>query len=253
MEQIKVGRVTAKIVWDSDPVGCHPREEYDCFGKIVHWHRRYDFGEKISDVGEWFRSLAADVVSSNYPEALLEKNVSKIVDAHYVVLPVALLDHSGLRLWVGSRHSPFDPGGWDSGQVGFIYASLEDARNNWLLPKATWKTKIESKNYTKAKMDSEWRTVTPVQLTDCKITLREAAERVLTQEIETYDDWLSGSVYGYVIEGPDGEHLDSCWGFLGDEEYVKQEARASAERCDKDLDEEDVEAHEMACRDIETV
>jgi hypothetical protein len=41
-------------------------------------------------------------------------------------------------------------------------------------------------------------------------------EKILVGEVETYSQWASGEVYGFVIEDPDGEHLDSCYGFLGD-------------------------------------
>lgn len=30
-----------------------------------------------------------------------------------------------------------------------------------------------------------------------------------------YGAWAWGDVYGFVIESPDGDHLDSCWGFYG--------------------------------------
>jgi hypothetical protein len=41
--------------------------------------------------------------------------------------------------------------------------------------------------------------------------------RILEQEIQTYNEYLRGEVYGYAVEGPDGEEIDdgSCWGFMG--------------------------------------
>ena len=47
----------------------------------------------------------------------------------------------------------------------------------------------------------------------------KAAEGV----VETWNQYLSGDVYGYVIE-EDGEHLDSCWGFYG-RDYAMTEAK----------------------------
>lgn len=32
--------------------------------------------------------------------------------------------------------------------------------------------------------------------------------------IAEYRAWATGEVYGYVVNGPDDEHVDSCWGFL---------------------------------------
>jgi hypothetical protein len=34
--------------------------------------------------------------------------------------------------------------------------------------------------------------------------------------IETWNDYLSGNVYGYQIEDAEGNELESCWGFYGD-------------------------------------
>jgi hypothetical protein len=47
--------------------------------------------------------------------------------------------------------------------------------------------------------------------------LREKAEDILRGEIVSYDAYLGGRVYGYVIER-DGEEIDACWGFVGDYE-----------------------------------
>ena len=56
--------------------------------------------------------------------------------------------------------------------------------------------------------------------------IRKAAESL----VEEWNDYLSGNVYGFVIEGEDGEHIDSCWGFSGDyEKYCLVEARSSVD------------------------
>jgi hypothetical protein len=54
---------------------------------------------------------------------------------------------------------------------------------------------------------------------------REAADGFC----KTYTSWANGDVWGYVVEDADGEHLDSCWGFIGDsdESYMMSEARDS--------------------------
>ena len=47
-------------------------------------------------------------------------------------------------------------------------------------------------------------------------------------EIETFLAWAEGEVYGYIVEDEDGEHLDSCWGYYGDDgrKYAEQEAES---------------------------
>ena len=42
-------------------------------------------------------------------------------------------------------------------------------------------------------------------------------EKAIDAVINEYADWAIGSVYGVVVEGPDGEVVDSCWGFIGEE------------------------------------
>lgn len=60
---------------------------------------------------------------------------------------------------------------------------------------------------------------------------------VLRAEITTYNQWASGEVYGYVIEDERGEHVDSCWGFYGDD-HVTESAKESAEyqRAERDTE-----------------
>jgi hypothetical protein len=51
-----------------------------------------------------------------------------------------------------------------------------------------------------------------------KKTWRTKAEARETAQsyIETWNDYLSSNVYGYVIETKAGEEVESCWGFYGD-------------------------------------
>jgi hypothetical protein len=42
-------------------------------------------------------------------------------------------------------------------------------------------------------------------------------ENILKSEVEVYSEYIEGNVYGYVIDDPvTNEHIDSCWGFIGD-------------------------------------
>ena len=57
----------------------------------------------------------------------------------------------------------------------------------------------------------------------------EAREKDAEAFIRCYTDWCNGTGYGFTIdEADDGEHIESCWGFLGDSgakdmiaEYIK--------------------------------
>jgi len=116
--------------------------------------------------------------------------------ADVVALPLYLYDHSGLRMKVGSFQGLLPQGHaeFDSSGVGFIYVTKEGIKK-------------------------EYGKVT-------KATLLKA-KTVLENEVKTYDQYLSGDVYGYVIEDEDGEHMDSCWGFFG-WEYALAEGKDMA-------------------------
>jgi hypothetical protein len=44
----------------------------------------------------------------------------------------------------------------------------------------------------------------------------ERARKNLLAEVEIYDQYLRGEIYGYGIYDEDGGDIDSCWGFFGD-------------------------------------
>jgi len=94
------------------------------------------------------------------------------------ILPLYLFDHSGLTM----STAPFGDR-WDSGQVGWIYASKEDIGNNF-----------------------------PGLSEDDGV---DKAEDILRSEVETFDLYLRGECYGFELL-ENGITVDSCWGFLGD-------------------------------------
>lgn len=184
-----VGGFKVRIEQDQDPES--PRD-WDNLGTMVCWHRRYHLGDKHS-----FATPQDFTESEEYRDAA-------------IVLPLAMLDHSGLHMWVGSGPHWSDSHGWDSGQVGYVYVT-----------RARLLQEYSRKRLTKA-------------------TLAKATE-VLQAEVKTYDQFLTGDVYGYVVEDDAGNHVDSCWGFFGFD-YCKSEAMAAAESAlDKEI--ETLDAH----------
>lgn len=101
---------------------------------------------------------------------------------------MGLLDHSELHVWLGGGAHWSDTAGWDSGTVGFAYVLANNVCG----------------------------------------TPPEHATDVLRQDVETFDAYLRGECYGYVISTPSDPHAESCWGFIGDLDYCKEEARADA-------------------------
>lgn len=123
----------------------------------------------------------------------MEKDIIKRENVG-VILPLYLYDHSGITMNTTGFSCR-----WDSGQVGFIFIS-------------------------KQKMLSEY---------GGKIVTQKLKERVkgyLEGEVETYDQYLTGDIYGYKVfkvETCDTgceheEELDSCWGYYGEEDCISE-------------------------------
>ena len=218
IETIEYEMVTLKIEYDD--CGESPRE-WDNAGRMVCWHRRYNLGDKhnFADTEDLFRYIAIEIdpdleakidrleyipydwsrTSAEWDEhdrkvkskvdALIDKTLAKGA----TILPLYLYDHSGITMRTGPFSCP-----WDSGQVGWIYITHEQAKKEF-----------------------GWKKLTKKRL--------KLVEKYLKGEVETYDDFLTGNVYFFNIEDKDGEHLDSCGGFYG-YEYCLQEAKGVAER-----------------------
>uniref|UniRef100_A0A6M3K9X0 Uncharacterized protein n=1 Tax=viral metagenome TaxID=1070528 RepID=A0A6M3K9X0_9ZZZZ len=110
-----------------------------------------------------------------------------------IYLPVFAYIHSGIAMNTGGFGDP-----WDSGQSGFVFVRKEKVRREWR------KKRISKK-------------------------LLGTVYNVLRGEVETFGQWANGECYGYVVKDKDGEEVESCWGFVGDAEYVVEEAEGIVE------------------------
>jgi len=179
-ETTTFGNYRIRVMADDQPES--PRE-WDNLGTMVCWHGRYNLGD-VNGAREY-----------ESPEAALKE----IGDA--IILPLYLYDHSGITMNTTGFSCP-----WDSGQVGFIYVTLDKVRKEY-----------------------GWKKITKKR--------REQIEKYLTGEVETYDTYLRGDVYGFNItrNDEDGEEvdIDSCWGFYGyDDPYMTEEVIKGAIRYD---------------------
>lgn len=191
-----------KVMYDSDPM--NPRTDWDNhLGTMVCFHRRHSLGDKhgYSDPktpmfdlaieadpyvqdridywenGNGWRTLINKLGIDKALE-FADKNIKDIIynaiDKHYIMLPLYLYDHSGITMSTGPFSCP-----WDSGQIGYIYITKEKARKEY-----------------------SWKYMTKSRIAK----IRE----YLTGEVETYDQYLTGDVYGYRISNEDDDHIDSC-------------------------------------------
>ena len=155
----------------------NPRN-WDNLGTMVCFHRRYSLGDEhdYSDPDE-------------FKEWWEEHGDGGIR------LPLYLYDHSGITI----RTTPFSCP-WDSGQVGYIYVTVDRIREEY---------REQVIDMTKSE--------------DILIILNhgitedtyEKVRTVLEGEVKTYDQYLTGDIYFYVLENSKGEIIDSCGGFYG--------------------------------------
>jgi hypothetical protein len=179
-----------------------PRE-WDNLGTMVCFHRRYTLGDAngvsqcLKDIraSKHYRETWDDYSSDHYrdldnPRVMLET----AEQCGFLVLPLYLYDHSGLTMNTTGFSCP-----WDSGQVGFIYATKEKIMN-------------EFGGYLKRKRYCEH--------------VRKSASASLSAEVSVYDQYLRGEVYGWELTGPDGADLESCWGYYSEHD-AEHDARSS--------------------------
>lgn len=58
----------------------------------------------------------------------------------------------------------------------------------------------------------------------------DAVKKAVSVLVETWNQYLSGDIWGFIIEDSDGTHVDSCWGFYG-RDHCETEARAALACC----------------------
>lgn len=122
----------------------------------------------------------------------MEEYINKELKA-LICKTVFLMDHSGLSV----KTKPFNDS-WDSGRIGFVYVTKEKLITHGLLKEGEEMTE----------------------------ELKENLPNYIEGQIETWNDYLTGNVWGYQLVKKEKcnlghEHeevIDSCWGFYGDVE-----------------------------------
>jgi len=100
-----------------------------------------------------------------------------------IVLPLYLYDHRGNTIYLPPFSCP-----WDSGQIGYVIV-----RRNKML------RELHAKKWTPS--------------------LRDKAIQLAQGEVKTYDQYLRGEVYGYVVDNFEGF---SCWGYYDIQECIDE-------------------------------
>ena len=142
------------------------------------------------------------------PEPTAEEMLAITRKKNVVYVNLYLLDHSGLRLSChASQVQAY--GGWDTSHVGIAYITIGRLRKEY------------GRKLSRA-------------------DLRKKGMEILQAEVETYDQYLSGQVYGYIARNAAGDHVGSCWGIYGWDYLTAdmlEEARAELDTAEADTQE----------------
>jgi len=161
IETIAYRNYNIELCYDAYPD--NPRTTWDNLAFMACFHKRYDLGDKHN-----FKE----------PQDLLDWIEANKDTIYY--LPLYIYEHGNITI----RTTPFDCR-FDSGQVGFIYISKENAEKNGI-----------TKPY-----------------------------ELLEHEVKIYDYYIKGETYGAMIFDRDGELIDSQFGYFGDTDEVINEAK----------------------------
>lgn len=167
---------------------------------------------------EW-KGLTRQMAAYYLIDELTIGHCMTLLKPHLAWLPLWLYDHSGITMSCGTRSYPYNDR-WDSSAVGWIVALkstiMKEVGTEYVLDENGDLIKVEHP-HPDGTVTFSYRTR---PLTD--ETWRERAEKIMEEDVELYDQYLTGDVYGYTLyeadsgdEDPDWEESDSIWGFFG--------------------------------------
>lgn len=199
-----------------------PRNWDPCCHMICE-HRHYSLGDEHSGVENELHQLCEKYGIDwerdweKGEEEMTFREMIEALDKHIVIHLISIYDHSGVTIFWGG---PCDR--WDSGCIGFGYCEESDVQR-------------AGRNEVKY---PDWR---------------DQAEAIMDGEMETYDKYVRGEVYGWkleerrapskeLMETPEWKELlsdyweenfeweetDSCWGYYDEPEEIAKDVLAGA-------------------------
>ena len=218
---------------EQDDTAESPRA-WDNVATMICWHRHYDLGDKhkYDDSFEFLIGLAKEIgiFTDDMWDMEQEELEKQVLETDLVVIvPLNLYDHSGITMSTSNGYPYNDR--WDAGCVGYAYITKKKAMEElreFEVDENGNQVKIEH-HHPNGNVTYSYKTK---PLTD--ETWRARAREVIDAEVETYDQYLRGDVYGYILEKEvvveekcphcgeviktytEMEEDDSCWGFYGD-------------------------------------
>lgn len=170
MTKFENEKFSLEIVYDSCEESPREFSEYDT--KMICFHKRYSIGDKhdynANDFSSW-EELEAHIIKKENAIAFL---------------PIYMYEHGGVTI----SSKDFNDR-WDSGRIGIILISVENAKERYGIKR----------------MSKRW-----------KDTIIDVLTKTLQAEIEEYDKYLTGECYGYKLYNEETGEEDQLFGFYGD-------------------------------------
>lgn len=195
-ETVEYKNCTIKIYQDTDAQS--PDEWQDDEIVLLGFNSRYFWVERKGFTQE---EIIDAISGGKYEDGSINSEARELIKKFWI-FELSLYVHSGTTVRLGESAGPCGPG-----------------RTRYVEPME----KLDRE-------EAERRAGEGVVLISKKEarTKKEASKRA-QGIVGAWDQYLNGEVYGFKTETPEGEELDSCWGFYGDDgiEQIKSEGKSS--------------------------
>lgn len=198
--------LVAEIEYEQGDTSFANPRDYECnLGVMLCWHTDYVLGDKQFVDGAGRGAVETRYDRSDF-DSIGELAARLIEDGAVCVLPLYLLDHSGLSISAGAgyvgRGDTASGGsdefgnarGWDTSLVGVIYTTPERIREFCGDP---------VRPFDQFYCPRDWSGTPEAWIT-----------KQLVDEVEIYDRYLRGEVYWWCVKDEGGDTIESCCGFL---------------------------------------
>ena len=204
-----------KAVFEIDD-SCDSPVDGNTLGTMVTWHQNYDIGHIANP--DYPKSRFKAVLMSDYlgyeeidypywNTEEDEEELDRLVQENYLFKDLYIHDHGSVCV----STKPFlDP--WDSGHLGFIYATKKEVRSSYQMDRQTSFSFMPTgfrDNYSLLRKEE---------------TLMLLGEEQLDREIDVYNMWSQGDTWMYFvyeIADEDGPYIESCGSLIGESEALE--------------------------------
>ena len=216
--------------WPDDP------RNWDNLCTMICWNSNYRLGDKHSfdDVDEFLERLCYEILHKEYDELYglnWQDKFQMLQESNLILIkPINMYDHGGITISTSNSYPYNDR--WDAGIVGFIYVTKKTIFDE----RCQLSEKDEDGNYIliEHKHENAPSTYSHKRIPTTEENWKDVADYHIEAEMETYDQYLRGNVYGYILtkkvkqqdkcphcgevirEYEVEEEEDSCCGFYGD-------------------------------------